>query len=173
MPMFEGARGVGPRRRRKNCWTWSAWATALNHLPQKLSVGERQRVAIARSLANDPIALLADEPTGNLDSVSAEGIFDLFAYLHREQRMTIVLITHDEEFGHAHSGRSACRTVTSSPTSSPSGGGFARPCRRSPCKRLYPADRSRRAFFLVDAQILGRRSVLWPAGVLLGRHSIT
>ena len=71
----------------------------LHHLPQKLSVGERQRVAIARSLANDPIALLADEPTGNLDSVSAEGVFDLFAYLHREQGMTIVLITHDEEFG--------------------------------------------------------------------------
>ena len=69
-------------------------------MPQKLSVGERQRVAIARSLANDPIALLADEPTGNLDSVSAEGVFDLFAHLHREQGMTIVLITHDEEFGH-------------------------------------------------------------------------
>ena len=72
----------------------------FHHLPQKLSVGERQRVAIARSLANDPIALLADEPTGNLDSVSAEGVFDLFAHLHREQGMTIVLITHDEEFGH-------------------------------------------------------------------------
>ena len=71
----------------------------LHHLPQKLSVGERQRVAIARSLANDPIALLADEPTGNLDSVSADGVFDLFAYLHRQQGMTIVLITHDEEFG--------------------------------------------------------------------------
>ncbi len=83
-----------------SCWNWSAWAIALNHLPQKLSVGERQRVAIARSLANDPIALLADEPTGNLDSVSAEGVFDLFAHLHREQGMTIVLITHDEEFGH-------------------------------------------------------------------------
>ena len=92
--------GLRPGRRRpRNCWTWSAWATASNHLPQKLSVGERQRVAIARSLANDPIALLADEPTGNLDSVSAEGVFDLFAHLHREQGMTIVLITHDEEFG--------------------------------------------------------------------------
>ncbi len=68
-------------------------------MPQKLSVGERQRVAIARSLANDPIVLLADEPTGNLDSVSAEGVFELFAELHREQGMTIVLITHDEEFG--------------------------------------------------------------------------
>ena len=91
---------LGPTcARPRNCWNWSAWATALNHLPQKLSVGERQRVAIARSLANDPIALLADEPTGNLDSVSAEGVFELFAYLHREQGMTIVLITHDEEFG--------------------------------------------------------------------------
>ena len=68
-------------------------------MPQKLSVGERQRVAIARSLANEPVALLADEPTGNLDSVAADGIFDLFARLHRQEGMTIVLITHDEELG--------------------------------------------------------------------------
>ena len=70
------------------------------HLPGQLSVGERQRAAVARALANDPILLLADEPTGNLDSLSAEGIFDLFAKLHRERGMTIVLVTHDPEFGH-------------------------------------------------------------------------
>jgi putative ABC transport system ATP-binding protein len=100
VPMFEGRLSAPARARKaKELLELVGMNHRGNHLPQKLSVGERQRVAIARSLANDPIALLADEPTGNLDSVSAEGIFDLFAYLHREQGMTIVLITHDEEFG--------------------------------------------------------------------------
>ncbi len=65
-----------------------------SHLPEHLSVGERQRVAVARALANDPKVLLADEPTGNLDTVNASGVFDLFDCLHRECGMTIVLITH-------------------------------------------------------------------------------
>ena len=68
-----------------------------NHLPEQLSVGERQRVAIARALANDPAVLLADEPTGNLDSTNAMAIFDLFERLYRERGVTIVLITHDPE----------------------------------------------------------------------------
>ena len=71
----------------------------VNHSPLQLSVGERQRVAIARALANDPLLLLADEPTGNLDSKSADTVFDLFAKLHRERGMTIVLITHSEDLG--------------------------------------------------------------------------
>jgi putative ABC transport system ATP-binding protein len=101
VPMFEGSLSAAARiRKAKELLDLVGMGHRMNHLPQKLSVGERQRVAIARSLANDPIALLADEPTGNLDSVSAEGVFDLFAHLHHEQNMTIVLITHDEEFGH-------------------------------------------------------------------------
>jgi putative ABC transport system ATP-binding protein len=100
VPMFEGKLSPSARARKaKELLDLVGMGHRANHLPQKLSVGERQRVAIARSLANDPISLLADEPTGNLDSVSAEGVFELFAYLHREQGMTIVLITHDEEFG--------------------------------------------------------------------------
>jgi len=71
----------------------------INHLPLQLSVGERQRVAIARALANDPLLLLADEPTGNLDSKSADSVFELIAKLHRERGMTIVLITHSDELG--------------------------------------------------------------------------
>lgn len=101
VPMFEGTLASSARTRRaKELLDMVGMGHRMNHMPQKLSVGERQRVAIARSLANDPIALLADEPTGNLDSVSADGVFELFAHLHREQGMTIVLITHDEEFGH-------------------------------------------------------------------------
>ena len=67
----------------------------LGHFPAKLSGGERQRVAIARSLANGPSVLLADEPTGNLDSENAQLIIDLIVGLHREQNMTLVLVTHD------------------------------------------------------------------------------
>jgi putative ABC transport system ATP-binding protein len=67
----------------------------VNHFPAKLSGGERQRVAIARSLANSPSVLLADEPTGNLDTASAHNILDLLADLHRDRRMTLILITHD------------------------------------------------------------------------------
>lgn len=66
-----------------------------HHFPTKLSGGERQRVAIARSLANGPSVLLADEPTGNLDSENAHLILDLIIQLHRAQKMTMVLVTHD------------------------------------------------------------------------------
>ena len=67
----------------------------MDHFPAKLSGGERQRVAIARSLANSPSVLLADEPTGNLDSKNADNILDLLRSLHRERQMTAILITHD------------------------------------------------------------------------------
>jgi putative ABC transport system ATP-binding protein len=68
-----------------------------NRLPLRLSVGQRQRVAIARALANSPLLLLADEPTGNLDTKTGGEIMDLFLRLHRETQMTVILITHDPE----------------------------------------------------------------------------
>ncbi len=69
----------------------------LKHYPNRLSVGERQRVAIARSLANEPTLLLADEPTGNLDSVSQAEVLELLARLRRERHLTLVVVTHSPD----------------------------------------------------------------------------
>lgn len=67
----------------------------MKHQPNELSGGQKQRVAIARAMANDPSILLADEPTGALDSVTSREVMDLFHRLHHEQGVTIVLITHN------------------------------------------------------------------------------
>jgi putative ABC transport system ATP-binding protein len=72
-------------------------AERTKHQPNELSGGEKQRVAIARALANDPAILLADEPTGALDSATGRIVMDLFHELHEKQGKTIVLITHSQE----------------------------------------------------------------------------
>ena len=72
----------------------------LDHRPAKLSGGEQQRVAVARALANAPAIVLADEPTGNLDVHTAEGVFDMLAQLVREDRVAALIATHNMEIAH-------------------------------------------------------------------------
>jgi putative ABC transport system ATP-binding protein len=67
----------------------------LHHKPNELSGGQQQRVAIARALVNQPAIIMADEPTGNLDSKSSNEIMDIFRHLHQDQGITVVLVTHE------------------------------------------------------------------------------
>lgn len=98
IPMFESALGARARAAKAaELLALVSMSHRSNHLPTKLSVGERQRVAIARALANDPKLLLADEPTGNLDTPSGNIVLDLFDRLHRERGLTLVVITHDDQ----------------------------------------------------------------------------
>jgi putative ABC transport system ATP-binding protein len=96
IPMFEDHQsGADRTARARELLKAVGLEQRMDHFPAKLSGGERQRVAIARSLANSPSVLLADEPTGNLDSENAVLILDLLINLQRERRMTLILITHD------------------------------------------------------------------------------
>ena len=108
VPMFETSWSISERQRRaRELLAAVGMDHRLDHLPNKLSGGERQRVAIARSLANEPHILLADEPTGNLDSRNAFQIIELLKKLHKDNGMTLILVTHD-----MHVARAADRIVT-------------------------------------------------------------
>lgn len=92
-----------PKQRRKRAMELLALVgmeERADHKPNELSGGQNQRVAIARAMANDPHILLADEPTGALDSKTGHLVMDIFHRLHEEQDKTIVLITHSQELSH-------------------------------------------------------------------------
>lgn len=93
---YSGANNGGRRQRAIEALKAVGLEDRMTHRPYELSGGQQQRVAIARALANDPPILIADEPTGSLDSVTADHIFEVFEHLVTEQGKTIVMVTHDE-----------------------------------------------------------------------------
>jgi ABC-type lipoprotein export system ATPase subunit len=102
IPMFEGP--WPPRQRGERALRLIeevGLADRRDHRPGQLSVGQRQRIAIARALANDPQLLLADEPTGNLDSKSQDEIIHLLHRLRDERRLTLVIVTHSHDVARA------------------------------------------------------------------------
>src|ERR1017187_2538507 len=105
IPMFEMPCPARERRQRAaKLLDAVGLSDRIDHRPAQLSGGERQRVAIARSLANEPVPPLADEPTGNLDSATADRIMALLGAIHSERGGTVIVVTHDANVAH-HAGR--------------------------------------------------------------------
>lgn len=98
LPMlYAGVPARERNRRAKELLELVGMGDRMHHLPNELSGGQKQRVAIARSIVNDPSIILADEPTGALDSQTGKMVMDIFLKVHREQKKTILLITHSME----------------------------------------------------------------------------
>jgi putative ABC transport system ATP-binding protein len=99
LPMMYSHRFWGRRRHQRACLLLKKVGLdgRMDHYPSQLSGGEQQRVAIARALANEPSILLADEPTGNLDSHTSQEVMELFEDLNKADGITIILVTHEQE----------------------------------------------------------------------------
>ena len=98
LPMlYAGVNKKERTQRARELLTMVGMENRLTHRSDELSGGQKQRVAIARAMANEPSIILADEPTGALDSKTGEKIMDIFHKLHKKQGKTIVLITHSQE----------------------------------------------------------------------------
>jgi putative ABC transport system ATP-binding protein len=104
--MLNRSRSADQQRRLTELLERVGLAGRMHHKPSELSVGQQQRVALARTLANDPAVVLADEPTGNLDPQTREHVLDFLAGLSREGR-TVVMVTHDPA-----AAKRARRTIT-------------------------------------------------------------
>ncbi len=98
LPMlYAGVQSKERSKRAKELLETVEMSDRASHMPNELSGGQKQRIAIARAMANDPAIILADEPTGALDSKTGRLVMDIFHKLHKEQGKTIVLITHNPE----------------------------------------------------------------------------
>ncbi len=102
---FAGVRGTQRRRRAQELLDRVGLADRMTHRPAELSGGEQQRVAIARALANQPRVLLADEPTGNLDSTRAHELLALLRAMVTADALTIIMVTHDRELAETFADR--------------------------------------------------------------------
>jgi putative ABC transport system ATP-binding protein len=102
LPMIGSSRkGFDRAARAKELLEEVGLAHRMMQYPSQLSAGERQRVAIARALANDPEILLADEPTGNLDSVNSARIMEILIGIQKQRGMTLIVVTHENDIAHS------------------------------------------------------------------------